>query len=259
MNQWLVLFEKEMTEMWRSRKWIWVPLVFVLLGISQPVTTYYLPDLLQAAGGLPAGAVIEIPMPTGAEVLTQTLSQFGVIGVLVLVLSIMGVVSSERQSGAAGLVLVKPVPFASYITAKWAGAVALTAVSFIAGFAASWYYTWILIGPVPLSLFAVSLLLYGLWLVFVVTIAITLSAWMNGNSGVAFLTVGSVMLLTVLTGLFSSAMNWSPGTLSGRASLVLIDGGSGTQLPLVLAVTFAAVAALLYAAVRVFRRKELLP
>ncbi|MBD2864344.1 ABC transporter permease [Paenibacillus oceani] len=259
MNQWLVLFNKEMTEMWRSRKWIWVPLVFVLLGISQPVTTYYLPDLLQAAGSLPEGAVIEIPMPTGAEVLAQTLSQFGMIGVLVLVLSIMGIVSSERQSGAAGLVLVKPVSFVSYITAKWAGAVTLTAVSFLAGFAASWYYTRILIGSVAPSLFAGSLLLFGLWLVFVVTVAVMLSAWMNGNSGVAFLTIGSVLLLSVLTGLFNRAMNWSPGSLSGRATLVLADGGPGTQLPLALAVTLAAIAALLFAAVRLFRRKELLP
>jgi ABC-2 type transport system permease protein len=43
MSQFLVLFRKEMLELWRSYKWLWVPLVFLFLGIIQPAATYYLP------------------------------------------------------------------------------------------------------------------------------------------------------------------------------------------------------------------------
>src|SRR5690606_38665844 len=106
MKQWLVLFRKELVEGVRNYKWIWIPLVFVLLGIMQPVMTYFLPQLLETAGGLPEGAVIELPTPTGSQVMAETMSNFNTIGLLVLVLAFMGTIASERSSGVAGMVLV---------------------------------------------------------------------------------------------------------------------------------------------------------
>ncbi|MDF2722949.1 MAG: transporter permease [Paenibacillus sp.] len=255
MTVWTVLYKKEMKELWRSRKWVWVPLVFVLLGISQPVASYYMPDILQAAGGFPEGTVIEIPKPTTAEVLGQTLSQYGTIGVLILVLSLMGVVSAERASGAASLVLVKPVSYASYLTAKWAGAITLIVVSFTLGYISSWYYSEILIGPIESGRAVGSLLLYGAWLVFVTTVTVALSAAMKSGGAIAFLSVGSVFALTLLTGLLERYMRWSPGTLSGHAAAVLKQGEAGPALSIALAATAAACVLMLSAALYAFRRK----
>ncbi|PYI51629.1 ABC transporter permease subunit [Paenibacillus flagellatus] len=256
---WGVLYTKEMKELWRSRKWIWVPLVFVLLGVSQPIVAVYLPELLKAAGSLPAGAVIDIPKPAGGEVLAQTLSQYGTVGVLVLVLALMGTVSAERASGAAGLVLAKPVPFASYITAKWAAAVTLGSVSFTAGYVSSWYYAELLIGPVAPERALPSMLLYALWLAFVATATVALSAALNGGGAAAFAAIGGAMLLTLTAGLFERYTRWSPGTLAGRAASVLARGEAGPQLALAAAATVALGALLLALAVRLLRRRELLP
>lgn len=48
-----VLYRREMLEMARSYKLIWIPVVFILLGIMQPLTTYYLPEILKASGDVP--------------------------------------------------------------------------------------------------------------------------------------------------------------------------------------------------------------
>lgn len=48
-----VLYRKEMLEMTRSYKLIWIPVVFIILGIMQPLTTYYLPEILKASGDVP--------------------------------------------------------------------------------------------------------------------------------------------------------------------------------------------------------------
>lgn len=75
--------------------------MFLLLGSSTPLSTYFMPQILENFGGLPEGAVIDIPTPTGTEVLAQTLSDFGLLGVLVLTLALMGIVSAgtaERSS-----------------------------------------------------------------------------------------------------------------------------------------------------------------
>jgi len=69
LSKWLVLYKKEWLEIIRSYKLIWVPLVFILLGAMQPVTTYFLPEILANAGNLPNGTVIKIPTPHASDVL----------------------------------------------------------------------------------------------------------------------------------------------------------------------------------------------
>ena len=125
MRQWAVMYNKEMLEMWRSFKWLWVPLVFILQGIMQPVTTYYLPQILESAGSFPEGTVIEIPTSTGEQVMAELMGQYSTIGVLILVLAGMAIVSGEKQSRAIGLILVRPLSYTTFITAKWAGLVTL--------------------------------------------------------------------------------------------------------------------------------------
>ena len=46
MNQFTTFFKKEWLEMWRSLKFIWVPLVFVILGISDAIMNYFMEDIL---------------------------------------------------------------------------------------------------------------------------------------------------------------------------------------------------------------------
>ncbi|CAM5220807.1 ABC-2 type transport system permease protein OS=Ureibacillus acetophenoni OX=614649 GN=SAMN05877842_11045 PE=4 SV=1 [Ureibacillus acetophenoni] len=149
MKKWFVLHRKEWLEMTRNYKVIWIPLVFVLFGLMQPITSYYMPEILKNASNLPEGSIIQIPTPSSGEVLAQTLGQFNQIGVLVLVLAFMGIVSSERKSGMLKAILVKPVSFSSYITAKWMSAVLLSFGAIFLGMIASWYYTVLLIDDFP--------------------------------------------------------------------------------------------------------------
>jgi len=256
-RQWWVLYQKEMTEMWRNGKWLWVPVVFVLLGIMNPISSYYMPEILKSAGNLPEGAVIQIPMPKPPEVLVETLSQYGTLGVLILVLASMGVVSAERTSGIAAMILVKPVSYFSYITAKWAGLLSLMAVSFSAGYFAAWYYTEALIGPVELSRVASGFLVYGLWLIFVLTVTMFMSIWLKGGGAIAFITIAITAALSILTGLFSRYMTWSPSRLAGHAGSFLTEGTAASRFGLTLGITALLIVVLLAAGVSLFRRQEL--
>ena len=165
MTQWAVLYRKEMMEMVRNYKILWIPIVFILLGVMQPVSSYYMPEILDTLGSLPEGTILEMPTPSGAEVLMDVLSNYGMLGVLILVLGAMGIVSAERQSGVAGMVMIKPVPYSSYILSKWAGFVTITLISLFIGYAASWYYTNLLIETVAFELIFQSVMIYSIWLV----------------------------------------------------------------------------------------------
>jgi ABC-2 type transport system permease protein len=216
-SRYIVMVEKELLELARSFKLLWVPLVFILLGIMQPVTTYYMPMILEQAGSLPEGTVIDMPTPLGAEVLAQTLQQFGTIGILVLVLVCMGTVSSERNSGVASLILVKPISVLSFVVSKWTAMLILTWLSLAAGYLASWYYTGLLIGTSPLNKVLESFFVYGLWLSFVVTATIMFSSLLRSAAAAAFCTLGGAVSLSLLTSLFPKQLGWSPGALSGFA------------------------------------------
>lgn len=259
MKQWFTLYNKEMLEMARSAKWLWLPLVFAALGIMQPVTTYYMPQLLESMGGLPEGAVIQIPVPSPPEVLVSSLSQFGSIGVLILVLASMAAVSGERASGVAAMVMMKPVPHVSYISSKWAGLLTLTLASFAVGYGGSWYYTELLFGPVEPGKVFSSFFVYALWLVFIVTLTLLMSSLLKANGAIAFVSVGTATALSIAGGMFAKAMRWSPGALSGHAGALLMEGKGGAGLAISLTASCLLVAALLAAAVLVFKRKPLTP
>lgn len=213
----LTLFGKEWMELVRSFKLIWIPIVFAVLGIMQPVMSYYMPIIIEKAGNMPEGTVIEIPTPEGATVLADTLSQFGFMGLLILALACMGMVSGERNSGASALVLVKPISFGSYILSKWLSIMVISWGSLLIGYAASWYYTWLLIDMVDFGPFLLSFALYGLWFTFVLTATLLFSTLLRSAAAAAFASLGLAVLLSMLSGLLPKYLGWSPGALTGFA------------------------------------------
>lgn len=63
MNNSIVLIKKECVQMLRDFKIIWLPIVFIFLGATQPIVTHYLPSILEALGG-GQGITIDSSMAT---------------------------------------------------------------------------------------------------------------------------------------------------------------------------------------------------
>ncbi len=242
--------------MTRNFKILWIPLVFILLGIMQPVTSYYLPEIIKAAGELPEGAVFDIPVPSPQEVIVQTFGQYSQIGVLVLVLAFMGIVAAEKNSGVSDIILVKPVSFANYITAKWVSIILMTVGSFLLGILASWYYTGILIGDIGFGDLMKGSLVYGMWLVFLVTVTLLLSSLFKSNIFVAFMSLLVAIGLSALTSLLSKWMTWSPARLSTHASKLLLTGSPDKQFALSLMMSILFILILLVSSIYFFAKKE---
>lgn len=258
MTQWTVLYQKEITEMVRNYKILWIPIVFILLGVMQPVSSYYMPEILDTFGGLPEGTILEMPTPTGAEVLMNVLSNYGMLGVLILVLSAMGIVSEERQSGVAAMVMIKPVSYSSYILSKWAGLLTITLVSLFTGYVASWYYTSLLIETVAFERIFQSVVIYSIWLVFVVTLTLFFSTIMKGNGSVAFVTIFVVFAISTVTSILGKYMKWSPATMTEHTGQVLLSGKLDSSFLLAFIITIAIIIVVLIASVQLFKRKDLL-
>ena len=257
MNQWLTLFNKELLEMWRNFKWIWLPLVFIILGMTDPLSSYYMPIIIETVGGLPEGAVLEIPKPQANEVMLMVINQFNMLGLLIIVLSAMGTVASERKSGLAAMILVKPIPIANYITAKWASLILITAVTLFFGYLSGWYYTSILFGSIDFTVFLKSYFLLMLWFIFVLTVTLFFSAIVKVGGLAGFITLATIIVLSITTNILSDWMLWSPAQLSDSIGSIIMVGTLAEGFWLTFSSTIIIIALLITLSVKLFSKKEL--
>ncbi|GGM29991.1 putative transmembrane protein YxlG [Paraliobacillus quinghaiensis] len=255
--QWLTIYKKEMLEYWRNFSWVWVPVVFILLAIMDPLTTYYMPIILDKVGGLPDGAVIELPQMAATDVLMMSLSEFSSIGVIIIVAITMGIIAGERKSGVVELVLVKPVRYANYISSKWAAKLTLILVSYTIALLTSWYYVSILFEEIALLAFVQTLSFYALWLILVVTITIFYNTLLKTPGLVGALSVGTIIGMTAINAIFSHKLTWFPNNLSSYIRQLLHTGEIPTALWGTSFVTISLIVALLFLSFYTFQKKEL--
>jgi len=257
MNQWITLFQKEQLEMIRNFKWIWVPMVFILLGVQEPLTLYYMPKILDLVGGLPEGAIFQMPVPTAGEVLAASLGQYNTLGILIIALTSMGIIAGERKSGVAGLILVKPISYTSFITAKWAGAMLLLWVSYFIGYVASWYYVVILFENIPFADFIQSYVVNGIWLSFVLSVSVFFNSLFRSPGIVGFITMASVIVLSLISSTFIKWLEWSPSLLSSyTTTFIMTQYFPKETLPSAI-VSLVGMVALLAGSITILRKKEL--
>ncbi|SEO68636.1 ABC transporter permease [Paenibacillus sp. OV219] len=255
LRQWFVLYRKEQLELFRSYKLLWVPLVFILYGAMQPVMSYFLPDILAHAGNLPPGAVISIPKPSASEVMAQTLGQFNTIGVLILSLSVMGIISAERTSGLTSMILVKPVSYFSFVTAKWAAMTLLVITAFAGGFGAALYYTTVLFHSVDWQYSLYAYLLFSLWLCLAGSLTLFFSSWLRSGAAAAGCALGVAAMLALTASAFPHELAFSPGMLPHLAYSQYDPAASEEPLAASVVTTLVLILALLTAASALLRKR----
>jgi ABC-2 type transport system permease protein len=218
------LYSREMLEAVRSYKLIWIPVVFIILGIMQPLVTYYMADILAASANVPAGFMESYEMPGAAAVMAQALGQYGTIGILILALGTMNSLAGERSSGTAELLMAKPVSPVSIVAAKWAANFTVLVIALGLGAAGAAYYTVQLMGALSWSAVAAASGLYTLWLLCTVSLTLFFSAWLRGPAA-AFLALLAAAGMSLLYSLLPSKAAWIPSALPGMSAGVLAEGG----------------------------------
>lgn len=210
MQQFKALLLKEWRESVRSYKILWIPLVFVLLGISDPLMNYFMEDILQAVGNMPDGFMMTMPEFQPADLLIASTGQFQTIGLLVLITAYIGSVSRERQNGTATLLYVRPMSFTALFFSKWIVASTIAIISAIAGYAGSIYYTALLYGTVDIAKFLAMLGTYCIWLLFVMALTVAMSAAFQTSvaAAVTIILIPVGLLVDTLIGSFWSVTPW---------------------------------------------------
>lgn len=258
MSQFLTVFKKESLESWRNFSWVWVPIVFILLSIMDPLTYYFLPKLMDLVDDIPEGMIFEIPEIPAPDAVMMALIQVSSIGMLIIILLTMGTIAGERKSGVAELILVKPVNHVSYILAKWFAKFSLFFVSFTVGMLINWYYVNLLFGDVGLADIIYLILFYSLWIMFAIALTIFFSTIFKGPGPVAGITIGTLISMSIVSGIVSRWLPWFPNELSTYINDLLHSGTISTDLWGTAFVTVLLTIMFLTGSFLIFRKKKVL-
>jgi ABC-2 type transport system permease protein len=210
-----VVLQKELFQQVRTGRVLVIAMILGLFGMLSPLLAYLTPELLKMIPGAEAFAGL-IPPPTAGDAMLQyhkNITQFGFIIVLLLG---MGAVAGEKESGAASIILSKPVTRWTFLLGKLlAQALTLAGGLLVAMFCAHLYTAYLFATP-DFWLFATMNLVLLAWLLPYVALTLLGSVLGKSTPGAAgFGLAGSVMLLGLSS--LPPLASLMPGALSNWA------------------------------------------
>ena len=242
-SRFLPLLKKESLEIIRTYKFLILAAVFLFFGLASPLAARFMPQFLESMNKQ-MNIVIQIPTPTYKDAVLQFTKNISQMISFVLFFLCMGLVATEKSSGTAVFVLVKPVSRAKFVLAKLVVLWLAVLICHVAAALFCYFYTLVLFGELPLLPFLITngiLILYLLWLV---TLIAFFSMIMNSSAAAAGLSILTWAVLIFIStwgepGKFSpmalislseapftgKALYWQPFVILGISLAALVAGG----------------------------------
>jgi ABC-2 type transport system permease protein len=247
---------KEAVEILRTWR-IWVlPGMALFFALSGPALAKFTPQILQAVAGMPKEAVMSLMggEPTFYDAYMQWVKNLSQVVFFAIIIIYAGLVSAERKSGTAILVLTKPVSRSAFVVAKvFVHALFLTAIT-VVGTAFTQGMTLLVFGEAPGSALWQSSLSWLVLALFFLALMTLLSVLLGSQAGAAGVGVGVYAALALIS-LAPAAVLLTPAGLLVSPMAVAKGAPFPSVWPVVWSLAGAAV--LVAWAAAAFRKQEL--
>jgi ABC-2 type transport system permease protein len=218
-NGYLTLTRKELRESLAAYRMLIAAAVFLIAGISGPLLTHMLPDLLR--GTTSSNLTIIVGKQTVVDAVNAYLSNMAQLPMVAAILLAMGAVAEERAHGGGAMILSRPIARGAYLLAKFTGYGLVVLGGLAMGAIAAFYYIALLFAGAQAGPFlAINL---GLAATLLDVVAITLLCSTLLRSGVAAGGLAFVLFiaLSTLPGLWSPLGAFLPTSITGHAQALL--------------------------------------
>jgi ABC-2 type transport system permease protein len=241
---------REILRTWR----IWVlPGILLFFAMTGPVLAKLTPQLVGALAGDQFKGLL-IPTPTYHDAYTQWIKNLSQIALFALIIVYASIISSERKSGTAVLVLTKPVSRTAFVIAKAVVHSAFLAVLVVAGTLVTWGVTAAVFGQAPGSALWSSSLVWLVFGVLFIALMTLLSVLIGSAAGAAGAGLGAYALVSIAA-IWKPLGTYSPAALATMPSSLAAGKDVAVLWPVLTSLLLAA--ALFALASRAFRRSEL--
>ena len=241
---------REILRTWR----IWVlPGILLFFALTGPVLAKLTPQLVGALAGDQFKGLL-IPTPTYHDAYTQWIKNLSQIALFALIIVYASIISSERKSGTAVLVLTKPVSRTAFVIAKAVVHSAFLAVLVVTGTLITWGVTAAVFGQAPGSALWSSSLVWLVFGVLFIALMTLLSVLIGSAAGAAGAGLGAYALVSIAA-IWKPLGTYSPAALATMPSSLAAGKDVAVLWPVLTSLLLAA--ALFALASRAFRRSEL--
>ena len=253
MSGFAVFAQKEAREFLRTWR-IWVlPSILLFFALTGPVLAKFTPEIVSALGADQLNG-LKLPTPTYLDAYAQWIKNLSQIALFALIIIYGAIISSERKSGTAVLVLTKPVSRTAFIMAKAVVHSAYLAVLVVAGTLVTWGLTAAIFGQAPGSALWSSSLVWLVFGVLFIALMTLLSVLIGSAAGAAGAGLGAYALVSIAA-IWKPLGTYSPAALATMPSSLAAGKDVAVLWPVLTSLLLAA--ALFALASRAFRRSEL--
>lgn len=247
MSGFAVFAGKEAREIRRTWRLFVLPGILAFFAVTGPLTARFTKEIVGALASDQLGQ-FQIPDPTYLDSYAQWIKNLSQIALFALIIIYGGIVSGERKSGTAILVLTKPVSRTAFVIAKAAVHSAFLAVVVVIGTLVTWGLTAAIFGTAPGAELWSSALVWLVYGVLFVALMTLLSVLIGSAAGAAGAGLGAFALISIAS-IWRPLAEYSPAGLTtlptslaaGKDVAVLWPVLSGALLAVVLVWTAASV------------------
>lgn len=243
------LWRLEWLRLMRTRRFLLLAGLFVFFGILGPVTTRYLPEILERFGG---GIEVSVPEPTPAQGASEFMSNALQIGVLAVAFVAAAALAFDANPEMSVFLRTR-ARIVSIVIPRFAVNAAASVIALLLGAAIAFYETGVLLGWPDGGRYLLGVGLVALYLVFTVALTALIASFLRSVPAVALVTVGVLIVLGLLT-LVPALGRWLPSGLPGAFDTA-VAGEDFTAWPAVVLTTAATVLLVWLAVLRLGRRE----
>ncbi|MGB6453527.1 MAG: hypothetical protein WBH47_03465 [Streptosporangiaceae bacterium] len=218
------LWRLEWLRLVRTPRALSLAIVFLAIGLIEPVATRYASTLLAHAGH---GAAIRLPKPTPADALSSYVSEAALVGLIVLVVVAASALGFDSSPGLAAFFRTRVPSMWRLIAPRFTAYAVTGSLAYLLGTLAAWYETRLLIGSLPVAGLFGGVLCGAVYLSFAVAVTTLAASLARNTVASAGLTLAILLALPLLADV-RVISSWVPSALVG-APADLVAGSH--QLP----------------------------
>ncbi|MCC2865542.1 ABC transporter permease [Anaerovorax odorimutans] len=253
MNGLIAFTGKELCESFRTYKLIILGIVFLLLGIMNPLSAKLMPELMGSF--LPEGMSMSLAEPAAIDSWMQFFKNVPQVGLIVMVILFSTMLSGELNRGTLVNMLTKGLSRSSVILAKFISAAVTFSAAYLLCFGVSFGYT-VYYWSDPVSRLPLSIA--ALWAFGILLIASLLLGSVLFRSGYgALLFTGGFTVLLFLLNLIYDLKRFNPIRLASDNVSLLNGQMTGSDFTAAFIICGLLAAGFLLAAIAIFNRKQI--
>ena len=192
MKQFIILFKKDLMELYRTKRILIISLIFIMFALLSPVIAKMTPELLGSMGNQ---IQISIPDATVADSYGQFVKNMGQIGLFTLIIALGGSIVNERKKGLYTNLINNGVKKHNFILSKVISQVLIMTVIYVVSALLFSTYNYVIFNQFTIAYSFLSFLLLYIYLVFVICMITFFSA--ISKSSVMSVMLGIVTVLGI--------------------------------------------------------------